>query len=391
MDNVSKIRGKQPGASFAEVRFSRDGIDSIRADDGSRAGILSAKNERMIAPGFIDLQVNGFAGIDFNHPDFRADDLVPACEAILQTGVTRFCPTLVTGSYRRLSKNIKEILRAREKNTLVRSMVLGIHLEGPFLSPEDGPRGAHAKGHISDPDWSEFYGLYELSDGQVRMVTVAPERVGGIEFIQKATELGLVVCIGHCSPEPQIVDAAVDAGAVLSTHLGNGAHNMLPRHANYVQKQMAHDGLMASIICDGHHLPDYFVKNLVRAKKKSKTILVTDATAAAASPPGLYTIGELDIEAGEDGILRLPGTPYLAGSTLTMNNAVINCARFAGITLATAINMATVNPAKLFDDISGKLEAGQRADLVLFRVIKQRIQIEEVYLAGRRVYVRTIR
>jgi len=383
---MTVIRGKQPGNSFVEIRLAGEYIDSIRRPDAQQRGIHRQKDEQIIAPGFIDIQVNGFAGIDFNHSNFCADDLALACEAILKTGVTRFCPTLITASYGQISKSIREILTARERYSLVKSMVLGIHLEGPYINPEDGPRGAHPKLHVSDPDWDEFQRLCELSHGLLCMVTVAPERPGAIRFIQKATELGLVVGLGHCSPTPQIIDAAVNAGAVLSTHLGNGAHSMLPRHANYVQKQMAHDRLMASIICDGHHLPDYFIKNLVRAKGKSRVILITDATAAAASPPGHYTMGACEIEAGDEGLLRLPGTPYLTGSTLTMDSAVINCARSAGITLASAINMVTVNPAKFFNGISGKLEPEQRADLVLFRLKKKCIQIEEVYLAGRPVY-----
>jgi N-acetylglucosamine-6-phosphate deacetylase len=161
---------------------------------------------------------------------------------------------------------------------------------------------------------------------------------------------------------------------------------MLDRHKNYLQKQLAHDGLMASIICDGPHLPDYFVKNVVRAKGRSKVILITDATAASYAPPGRFSLGDLEVEADDDGALRLAGTPYLTGTTLTMERAIGNCADFAGIPLASAINMATVNPARLFEGISGRLEKGRRADLVLFRAKRKKIRIERVYLAGRLSY-----
>ena len=140
---------------------------------------------------------------------------------------------------------------------------------------------------------------------------------------------------------------------------------------------------MASIICDGIHLPDYFVKNLIRAKGMPRTILVTDAMAAAAASAGRFTLGDLEVEVGEERKVRLPGTPYLAGSALTMDEAVSNCARFAKISLAAAIQMATVNPAKLFKGIRGALEPGERADLVLFRLLKKRIQVEQVFLAGK--------
>ena len=336
--------------------------------------------------GFIDIQVNGFAGIDFNHPEFVGDDLVPVCEALLRTGVTRFCPTLITGSQERLKKGIGQILEAYEKHTLIKSMVLGIHLEGPYIAPEDGPRGVHSREYVSDPNWDEFFNLWRLSKGLVRIVTLAPERPGALDFIRRASEAGLVVGIGHCSPEADDIDAAVEAGAVLSTHLGNAAHQVLPRHNNYVQKQISHDGLMASIICDGKHLPHYFVKNLIRAKGKSRIILVTDAMAGAGAPEGRYTLGDLEVEVGRDRVSRLPGTPYLAGSSLTMDEAVGNCARFAGIRLVSAIAMATANPASLFDGFSGKLEPGERADLVLLRAAGKQIHIEQVFLRGSLVF-----
>jgi len=377
------VRGKRPGGPFIEIEVRGDKIASVLPAKAARRGRFFGGREFYVSPGFIDLQVNGFAGKDFNHPAFDGDDLVPVCQALLRTGVTRFCPTFITGSAERLSRNIQQIVHACEKHPLVRSMVLGIHLEGPYIAPEDGPRGAHPKQQVTDPDWDEFKGLGNLSQGLLKIVTLAPERPGAIEFIRKASKAGLVVAIGHCAPEPAQIDAAVEAGAVLSTHLGNGAHQVLPRHANYLQKQISTDGLMASIICDGIHLPDYFVKNLIRAKGMPRTILVTDAMAAAAASAGRFTLGDLEVEVGEERKVRLPGTPYLAGSALTMDEAVSNCARFAKISLAAAMQMATVNPAKLFKGIRGALEPGERADLVLFRLLKKRIQVEQVFLAGK--------
>jgi N-acetylglucosamine-6-phosphate deacetylase len=380
------IRGKRPGGPHTEVEISGEKIARVIPVRTTARRPFRGGRDLFLTPGFIDIQVNGFAGIDFNHPAFNGDDLLPACKALLRSGVTRFCPTLITGSQERLARGIEQILKASQKHTLVRSMVLGIHVEGPYIAPEDGPRGAHSRKYVSDPNWDEFLALYESSNGLLRIVTVAPERPGALDFIGKASGIGLVVAIGHCAPEPHDIDAAVEAGAGLSTHLGNAAHQVLPRHANYIQKQISHDGLMASIICDGKHLPDYFVKNLVRAKGKSRIILVTDAIAAATAPTGRYTLGDLEVEVGEDRVVRLPGTPYLAGSALTMDEAVSNCARFAKISLASAIGMVTVNPAKLFDELDGVLQPGERADLVLFRVVKRRIQVEQVFLAGQRAF-----
>jgi N-acetylglucosamine-6-phosphate deacetylase len=383
MKAMISIRGKRPGGPFIEIKVREDKIASLLPARATRRGRIFGSKEFYISPGFIDIQVNGFAGTDLNHQAFDGDDLVPLCKALLRTGVTRFCPTFITGSEERLSRNIQQIVQACEKHPLVRSMVLGIHLEGPYIASEDGPRGAHPKQYVTDPDWDQFERLCNLSKGLLKIVTIAPERPGAIEFIRKASKAGLVVAIGHCAPEPAQIDAAVEAGAVLSTHLGNGAHQVLPRHANYLQKQVSTDGLMASMICDGIHLPDYFVKNLIRAKGISRTILVTDAMAAAGASAGRFTLGDLEVEVGEERKVRLPGTPYLAGSALTMDEAVSNCASFAKISLPAAIQTATVNPAKLFKGIRGALEPGERADVVLFSLLKKRIQVEQVFLAGK--------
>ncbi len=386
LSKMTVIKGKTSGGRFAEIHLDGERIASVLRRQTNPSDQGGPNEEIRIAPGFIDIQVNGFAGVDFNQPNFQGDDLVDVCRNLIETGVTTFCPTLITAKYEQLARNITEICEACKKHPLVRSMVLGIHLEGPYINPADGPRGAHPAACVSHPDWDEFERLLKIGNGLVRMVTVAPEIPGGLAFIQKASQSGLAVGIGHCAPEPDIIDQAVRAGAGISTHLGNATHQMLDRHKNYLQKQLAHDGLMASIICDGPHLPDYFVKNVVRAKGRSKVILITDATAASYAPPGRYSLGDLEVEAADDGGLRLPGTPYLSGSTLTMERAIGNCADFAGIPLAAAINMATVNPARLFEGISGKLEKGQRADLVLFRAQRKKIRIERVYLAGRLLF-----
>lgn len=380
------IKAKTPGGRPTEIHLDGERIARVMTKQTGSDDHKLPREGLRAAPGFIDIQVNGFSGIDFNQPNFQGDDLVDACRNLLRTGVTVFCPTLISADYDRLARNITEIRQACEKYPLVRSMVLGIHLEGPYINPGDGPRGAHPKAYACHPDWTKFERLLELGQGLVRMVTLAPELPGSLRFIKKAYQNGLVVGIGHCAPEPEVVDQAVAAGAVISTHLGNGTHQLLDRHKNYFQKQLAHDGLLASIICDGIHLPDYFVKNVVRAKGRAKVVLITDATAASYAPPGRYSLGDLAVEADDDGALRLAGTPYLTGSTLTMERAIGKCADFAGIPLASTIAMATANPAKLFKDISGKLQEGQRADLVLYRTKAKQIRIEQVYLAGHLVY-----
>lgn len=340
----------------------------------------------LLGPALIDLQVNGFGGVDFNRPGLTTADLEKGCRGLAATGVGSFFPTLITASKTDLEASAKAIREATEESPLVRGMVAGIHLEGPFINPQDGPRGAHPREHVREPDWGWFQRLREMAGGLIRLVTLAPEIPGGLDFTARAAGEGMVVSLGHCAPPPEVVEAALAAGARMSTHLGNAAHELLPRHANYVQKQMAEDGLMAGMICDGHHLPPYFVKNMVRAKGLERIVLVTDATAASGSPPGTYSMGGLELEAGPDGVLRLPGTPFLAGSTLTQDRAVMNCARFAGIEPARALEAATANPGRLFPDCGGALEPGRPANLIRYRIREGRMEIAETYTAGQRVF-----
>ena len=172
---MTAIRGKIPGGRVAEVRLAGERIGGISIRKCNREGQRGSDEDLWITPGFIDIQVNGFAGVDINHPNFSGDDLVGVCRHLLMTGVTRFCPTLITASHQQLVRNINEIRQACKRHSLVRSMVLGIHLEGPYINPDDGPRGAHPRAHVARPDWDEFVQLLMAGNGLVRMVTVAPE------------------------------------------------------------------------------------------------------------------------------------------------------------------------------------------------------------------------
>ena len=305
--------------------------------------------------------------MDFNRPELTAEDLVRATRAMWRTGVTQFLPTVVTAPVKSMLGTLKAIARAREQEPILRRAIPGIHLEGPFLAPEDGPRGAHPADSIRDPDWGLFQQFQDAAGGLIRFVTIAPERPEAIGVIWQLRQAGIAVGIGHTDAKEADIEQAVDAGAQISCHLGNGAHAMLPRHRNYIQKQLATDALMASLITDGHHLPPYVVKNMIRCKGVERIILITDAMAAAAAPPGKYRLGEVLAEVGSDGYVRLPGTPYLAGSALTMDRAIENTARFAGLPLEDALRLANRQPRKLFPEAGAGIAPGERADLVLLR------------------------
>ena len=290
-------------------------------------------------PGLFDLQVNGFAGIDFNAPGLTGEGLAEALERQRATGVTRCLPTLITSSFDRFARNARVIARSPDP------AVAGIHMEGPYLSPEDGPRGAHPREHVTNASIADFDRRQEAADGRIVLVTLAPEAPGALSLIDHLVKAGVRVAIGHTGGTPQQVEDAISAGATLATHLGNGCAQMLPRHPNFIWTLLAADPVAASFIVDGHHLPAATVRALVRAKGVERSILVTDATSAAACGPGRYSIGDVVCESREDGRVSLPGTPYLAGSSLTLDRAIATTVTFTDLPIDVVLPMASTIPA----------------------------------------------
>lgn len=291
-------------------------------------------------PGFVDLQVNGFAGVDFNNPLTTPEEVLRAGQAQRSTGVTAYLPTLITSSFESFARCARTLLEAGDPG------ILGIHMEGPYISPEDGPRGAHPRQHVRQADRDDFQRRLEAAGGRIVLVTLAPEVPGALSLIEYLVDSGIRVAVGHTAATPERIRDALRAGASLSTHLGNGCAQLLPRHPNFLWEQLASDELAASFIVDGHHLPASTVKAMIRAKTPERSILVTDAIAAAGCPPGRYRIGELEIELNAAGRVCVPDSPYLAGSALKMDEAVANTVRFTGLPLETALSMAGTNPAR---------------------------------------------
>jgi N-acetylglucosamine-6-phosphate deacetylase len=290
--------------------------------------------------GLIDIQVNGFAGIDFNAASVTAEQVNEAVQALRATGVTRFLPTLITGPLDRFASCARVIVGVDDP------AIAGIHMEGPYISPADGARGAHPRQHCVPASRDDFARRQDAAGGRIVVVTLAPEVEGALDLIEHLVAANVRVAIGHTDAPPSVIRDAVSAGATLSTHLGNGCVAVLPRHPNFLWEQLAADELMASLIVDGHHLPSATVKAIVRAKTPQHVILVTDAMAAAACPPGVHFIGDVDVEVGADRRVSLRGTPFLAGSALTMPEAIANTVRFTGLPLADVIPMASAAPAE---------------------------------------------
>jgi N-acetylglucosamine-6-phosphate deacetylase len=361
-------------------------IQAVQPPEHARPAI--GDEEVWVAPGLVDIQINGYHGYDLCRPDVSVEDVVRMAEELAPAGTTAFCATVTTAAFDSMLASVRAIAAACESNATARERIIGIHLEGPYVSPDDGPRGAHPARHVRRPDWGEFTRLQSAAGGRIRMVTLAPEMEGAPEFIAQACRSGLVVALGHHQASREQMQAAFDMGARLSTHLGNGCHAVLPRHNNYLWEQIANDALMASIIVDGRHLTPAVVRTIYRTKGSARLILISDAVAAAGLPPGRYRTGEVDIEVGDDGSVQLAGTPYLAGSSLKLCDAVNNVMAFAGATFADAIRMAAGNPAALFglDQERGTLAVGARADLTLFRPVSGGVQLVATIVSGQVCY-----
>jgi N-acetylglucosamine-6-phosphate deacetylase len=313
---------------------------------------------------------------------------------MFSTGVTRFFPTIITGSEERMIGAMRTLRAAKEEMHRAQMpeahAVEAFHIEGPHISPEDGPRGAHPLEHIRPPDIEEFKRWQEAADGNIRLVTVSPEYAGTSAYIRELARQGVVASVGHTKATADQIQAAVDAGATMSTHLGNAAHSTLPKIQNYIWEQLAEDRLTASFIVDGIHIPGSFFRAAVRAKGVERAVLVTDAVMPAMCAPGPYKLGQVDVELRPEGRVTLRGSDRLAGSALRMDHAIGNAVRLGSISLPQAIAMVTVHPARVAR-ISGRrrgLAPGEHADLVRFQwdEAAHALRVIETVIAGVTVY-----
>lgn len=302
-------------------------------------------------PGLVDLQVNGYAGFDFNGDPaaWTAERLHAVRAGLTRRGVVAVLPTLTTDALPGMIARAARYAELVGADAELSAFFPKLHIEGPFLSPDDGPRGNHPRRHCRTPrELPDFLArLDEAGGGRIAMVTLAPELPGAVGFVGRCVRDGICPAIGHTGASADRIAQAVAAGARIATHLGNGSHQELPRLDNYVQTQLADDRLWASFIADGIHVPFATLKNFLRAKTPARSVLVTDATAAAELGPGRYTLGGEIVEVSADGRAARPGHPNLAGSTLTLDKAVVNVARHCDIPFEQAWAMASTQPATL--------------------------------------------
>lgn len=326
----------------------------------------SDTGNRWLSTGLIDLQVNGYAGIDLNDGALNSERVLLLAKTLLSLGITSFLPTIITASLEQVRDALNAIYTARLAHPLLARMIPCVHLEGPSISPEDGPRGAHPAEHVRAPDLQEFNTFQQHCDGLIGLVTLSPHWPNSPEFIQALCQQNVRVSIGHTHASHEQISAAVEAGATLSTHLGNGAAAMMPRHPNAIWSQLANDNLCATFIADGHHLPAETFKSMLRAKGIPNSILVSDVAAPGGLAPGTYKqyIGG-NVVLDENGRLSIEGTPYLAGAARPLPDCIATAITMADISLADALTLATSNPGRVINRCQ-QLAIGEPADLICF-------------------------
>ncbi|MCA9103626.1 MAG: amidohydrolase family protein [Planctomycetales bacterium] len=336
-------------------------VETIAHDSGD------AESLPWIAPGFIDIQVNGYGGQEFSSAEITVEQVRTVVRRLDEFGVVGVCPTLTTNGFEALSHGVRTIAAACDEHHDVQARVVGIHVEGPYICREDGPRGAHPLEHCQPPDWEHFSRLQDAAEGHIVLLTLSPEYDAAPAFIARAVRSGVTVALGHMSATSDQIRAAVDAGASLSTHLGNGAHGQLRRHPNYIWDQLAEDRLSASLIVDGHHLPREVVQSFVRGKTPQRCILVSDFSGLAGLPVGRYDSSGCELEILADGRLVIAGQrQLLAGASAPIGRGIANVIAFAGVDLRTAVDMAGQHPLRLLGRTPGQLRPGDAANLTLF-------------------------
>lgn len=297
--------------------------------------------------GFIDLQVNGYAGIDFNQNDLAAEDIHKACAKLKKDGVKGILATIITADIHDMIIRLQRIVQFREQDAFVKEMIIGLHIEGPFFSNKPGYNGAHSSDLICPANVDKMKLLLDAADGLTRIVTLAPEADKNYKVIKMLAEQGVTAAAGHCDPGLDELNAAIDAGLSMFTHLGNGCPLVLQRHDNIINRAISlWDKLWLCFIADGIHIPFYVLRNYLDNVGFKKCIIVTDAMAGAGAGPGQYRLNNLHLEVGTDRIVREPGKLSFAGSAIDMRTSYKNLITEIGLTESLAQQLTCENPMK---------------------------------------------
>jgi len=376
-----------------EGLFYADGNPiAITIEDGliksiSREGVDPADLQYFIGPGLIDHQVNGYLSHSFVGGNLNGDALKEVTEGFWKNGITTFIPTLTTQTDEELTASFRTLDVLLQDQHLAQS-IPGFHLEGPYISPEPGYRGVHNPEWIRPPDWQEFESWYQASGKRILEITVAPEVEGAMGFIKKCRELGIVVAIGHSAALAPDINEAIELGATVSTHLGNGCANNIHRHHNPLWPQLADNRLTASIIVDGFHLTREEVRTFINAKGTENTVLVSDLTRLAGMPPGSYHDFGRELVMTEEGAIMFPEEQVLAGASFLITRGIENVIGFTGCSLGEAVDMASSNPARVLGlKDRGEIAEGKRADLILFTFEQGKFKVVQTVVGGEVVFI----
>ena len=387
---VNQSLSQQSGEVIAQS-YADGSLVKIVFKDGIITDISPSKAGKeaidyYVAPGFIDTQLNGYANVSFSQENLDEKGIDKITTALWKEGVTTYFPTLVTGPREMYLDNLKVLGRYID-NHPNGSGLPGAFLEGPYISPIDGFRGAHNKKYVRDPDWNEFESFIKASGNHILLVGLAPEKNGAIEFIKKCIEKDIFVSLAHHNGPTDLITQAVDLGAIVSTHLGNGCANQIHRHNNPLWPQLSEDRLTPTIIVDGHHLLREEVRTFYKVKGSENLILVSDATRLSGMPPGEYEWVGMKVLMTEDGKLRMQEQDVLAGASFPINTGISNIMKFTGCSLQEAVDMASKVPARVFElKDRGVLEKGKRADMVLFKQENGNIVVHKTIVMGKTVY-----
>lgn len=296
--------------------------------------------------GLFDLQVNGFAGVDFNAEALTGEQVHRACERLADDGADGVLATLITDDVARMAGRLERLAALRESDPLVGRVIAGFHVEGPFINAAEGFRGAHPRRFIRPADADAARRLLDAGGGQVKLLTLAPECDERLAVTRLCAAAGVTVAAGHTDVSLERLRAAIDAGLSVFTHLGNGCPLSMGRHDNILQRVLAlRERLWITVIADGVHIPFFVLGNILALAGEARAVIVSDAMAAAGLGPGTYRLGDRDVVVGDDMIARGEGG-YLAGSTATMSSMAANLREHLGLSDEAVRRLTSVNPRR---------------------------------------------
>jgi len=336
----------------------------LRWVDGLICGLETvgdAPSDLWIAPSLMDLQINGYGGVDFQQDGLTVEDLLAATQGLCDAGCANYLLTLITDDWPKLMARLRHLRALRAQSMALRRAIAGWHIEGPFLSAEPGFCGAHNPAAMCDPKPEQIRELRQITESDPVLLTIAPERADAIPAISLAVALGIKVSLGHTNAPYERLMQAIETGATGFTHLGNGCPRDLDRHDNILWRAFEMRGLTASLIPDGIHVSPRLFRLIHRTLGGNSIYYTTDGMAAAGAPPGTYRIGRLELEVGADQVVRLPGKPNFAGSALRPIDGVFRAAEMLGCPWQEVWPRFSLAPTRFMGLAGGKLQVGEPA------------------------------